>query len=56
MSPRYPNVTASTHELIIQYVPNNFRFIILNPHKELQGDPKVSIEEKIIKTCINPYA
>ena len=54
MSPRYPNVTASTRELIIRYVSNNFRFIMLNPHKELQGDPKVSIGEMIIKTCINP--
>ena len=31
-------------------------FIILNPHKELQRDPKVSIGEKIIKMCTNPYA
>ena len=46
MSPRYPNVTTSTRELIIQYVSNSFRFIILNPHKELKGDPKVSIGEK----------
>ena len=31
MSPRYSNVTASIHELIIRYASNNFRFIILNP-------------------------
>ena len=31
MSPRYPNVTVSTHELIVRYVSNNFRFIILIP-------------------------
>ena len=40
MSPRYSNVTASIRELIIRYASNNFRFIILNPHKEPQRVPQ----------------
>ena len=56
MSPRYSYVITSIRELIIQYGSNNFMIIIFNPYKELQGDPKVSIGEKIIKKCINPYA
>src|SRR3989337_2518091 len=55
MSPRYSNVTTSIHELIIRYASNNFKFIIFNPHKELQRvPPKFLIREKIMKTCNQP--
>src|SRR5215216_2190091 len=54
MSPRYSNVTTSILELIIRYASNNFMIIIFNPDKELQGDPKVSIGEKIIINLHQP--
>ena len=46
MSPRYPNITASTRELIIRYVSNNFRFIILNPTQRTSESAPRFLPEK----------
>ena len=46
----------SNQDFVLKLHQSKLVFIIFNPHKELQRDPKVSTREKIIKTCINPYA
>ena len=47
MSPRYSNVTASIHELIIRYASNNFRFIILNPtQRTIKNAPRFLPEKQ----------
>ena len=54
MSPRYSNVTTSIRELIIRYASNNFRFIIFNPHKELQRVPQSFYRRKEDENVYQP--
>ena len=46
MSPRYSNVTANFHELIMRYASNNLRFIILNPTQRTSKSAPRFLPEK----------
>ena len=47
MSPRYSNVTTSINELIIHYLSNKFRFIILNPTQRTSKSSPRFLPEKV---------
>ena len=55
MSPRYPNVTASTHELIIRCASNNFRFIISSPTQTTSKITPKFLSEKVGRKCVSTY-